>query len=137
MKKSQIKNVIVNETKNGYVVQLPTGKTKKYKTLAGAEKCAVRETVVLPVPYIVMANTYFWSSQGSASGRRSNEKRHQSDINEFCERVSRIPTVYASGSYIESCRNVYKSMTYQVNLKSTNITGLIGECARWGLTLVK
>lgn len=93
------------------------------------------------IPNIITANTYFWSSGGSASARRYNEKRHNATIEEFANYVSVIPTIKVSGDYSETCKNVYKTMSYEVLRKgefiSTNLTGLIGECARWGLTLVK
>jgi hypothetical protein len=137
LQKSKIKNVHLNETKTEYIVKSPDGKTKIYKTLRGAETRARLVQCTISIPSIVTANTYFWSSQGSASGRRSNEGRRQSEIDDFCLLVNVVPGVETSGSYSESCNNVYKSMSYEVNGRSTNLTGLIGECARWGLNLVK
>lgn len=90
------------------------------------------------IPSIVTAKTYFWSPEGSASGRRYKEKRRQEEIDEFAEEVMKVvPTVKIEGSYSESCRNVYKSMTYYVNGRRTNLTGLIGECKRNDVILVK
>jgi hypothetical protein len=137
MKKSTIKNVHINDDKTGYVVRYPNGKTKTYKTLRGAETRAILVQCSEYIPGVVVSNTYFWRPDGSASGRRNNEARRQAEIDDFCSLVNRVPTVEASGSYEESCKNVYKSMSYEVNGSSTNLTGLIGECARWGLNLIK
>lgn len=35
------------------------------------------------IPYILTANTYFWSSSSSASGRRYNEAKRESEIESF------------------------------------------------------
>jgi hypothetical protein len=137
LKKSTEKNVFLNDDKTGYVLQMPHGKTRNYKRLNSAEGAALITRVYVNIPDIITANTYFWQPHGAASGRRSNENRRQSEINDFCSRVNVIPTVFASGEYSESCKNVYKTMTYKVNDKTTNITGLIGECARWGMILEK
>jgi hypothetical protein len=137
LQKSKIKNVHLNETKTEYIVKSPDGKTKTYKTLRGAEARARLVQSNVSIPSIVTANTYFWSSSVSASSRRRNEDRRQTIIDEFCARVNAVPGVEASGSYAESCRNVYKLMSYTINGRNTNLTGLIGECARWGLNLVK
>lgn len=137
LQKSDEKNVHMNTDKTGYVVQQPNGKARDYKRLSSAEARATLVQVKLPIPSIVTANTYYWQPQGSASGRRSNERRHQGTIDLFCRQLNNLPTIEAEGFYEETCRNVYKAMKYAVNGKSTNLTGLIGECARWGLELVK
>ena len=137
-----MKNITINKKEKTFTVNLPKGKKCVYKTLKGAETCAVRELVTINIPAVVTANTYFWSSQGSASGRRSNESRHQNTIADFCLSVNAlVPTVQAEGTYRETCSNVYKSMTYRVFKNSewvlTNITGFIGECTRHGVQLIK
>lgn len=137
LEKPTEKNVFLNAEKTGYYVQMPNGKTRDYKRLNPAEGRAVLTRVYVDVPEIVMVNTYFWTPDSNASGRRSNENRRQSEIDNFCAIVNAIPTICAEGSYLESCKNVYKSMTYEVNGRTTNLTGLIGECARWGMILAK
>lgn len=137
LQKPEHKNVIISDTKDGYVLRLPNGTTRAYKQLKAAEKAAAKTKKVLAAPSIVTANTYFWSPCGSASGRRSNERRRQAEIDIFCDIVNEIPTVYARGDYSESCNHVYKTMEYQVRNRKSNITGLIGECAKWGLVIEK
>ena len=131
----------ISKAGDGYVVRTPDGKTKNYKTLAGAVKHAEKVEKRLDVPMVVTANVYFWRPAGKADGRRSNEKRRQAEINGFCEAVERIPTILAEGSYSESCNHVYRTMRYRVDrgkgFQTTNLTGLIGECRRWGLILEK
>jgi hypothetical protein len=134
------KSVTVNDDMT-FTVRMPNGKTKTYKTISGAIACAEKTAVKIEVPYIVTTNTYFWTPQGSASGRRSAEKRRNAELEQFSDQFEKVPTVYVDGSYSESCKNVYKSVVYKVRRDgewlSTNLTGFIGECAKWGITLLK
>jgi len=136
-----MKNVIENKRAKTFAVKTPNGKEKVYKTRAGAEAWAEKHNESHSIPEIVTANTYFWSPACNASGRRGNEKRRESEIENFCHIFARIPTIRVEGFYQETGGHVYKSMTYEVSKKgewkTTNLTGLIGEAARWGITLVK
>lgn len=136
-----MKNVIENKKEKTFTVQLPTGKTKVYKTRRGAEACATKNNISINIPGIVTANTYLWHTGGNASQRRRNEERYQGDIDDFARRVSVVPTIDVEGSFSQSCKNTYKTISYNVTKKGemvkTNLTGLIGEAARWGITLVK
>jgi hypothetical protein len=136
-----MKNITENKKAGTFTVQTANGKTRTFKTRRGAENHARKNIINIEVPQIVTANTYFWSPNGSASGRRSAERRREAEIENFSIQLSVIPTVRVSGSYRETCSTVYKSMEYQVckngEWKNTNLTGLISECARWGLILTK
>lgn len=136
-----MKNVFENKKEGTFTVQTPNGKTRVFKTLRGAENHAAKHARIIQVPQIVTANTYFWSSAGNASGRRSNEKRRNAEIEAFVNEFSAIPMIIVEGDYRETCSNVYKSMGYKIlkndEFVSTNLTGFISECARWGLTLIK
>lgn len=134
------KNIKENKRDKTFTVQLPTGKVKVYKTLKGAENCVRRNNITIDLPSLFTANCYFWSPQGSASGRRSNERRHEATIKDFFALVL-VPTADGSGVYYETCGNVYKSIRYCVRRnsewKNTNLTGFIGECAQWGVEIRK
>lgn len=136
-----MKNVKENKRDKTFTVQTPNGKTRVFKTRKGAENHAEKHARSIVIPMIVTANTYFWTSGGNASSRRYNESRRNDEIQNFIDQLDRIPTVSVSGEYRETCGNVYKSMSYEVrkgeSWKSTNLTGLMGECARWGITLIK
>ena len=136
-----MKNVTVNRKEGTTTVYLPTGKIKVYKRNSSAITFAEKNQIKINIPDIVTANTYFWTSSSNASSRRSNEKRRQGEIDGFANRLNVIPTIEVKGTYNESCKNVYKGMTYKIlrkdSWKETNITGLIGEAARWGIELVK
>jgi len=76
------------------------------------------------IPYIMTANTYFWTPAGSASGRRSNEKRRNAEVQAFIEKYRE--QLEAAGieidfDYNESCRNVYKRCRITRNGKRSNI----------------
>ena len=135
-----MKNVIENKREKTFTVQTVAG-VKTYKTRRGAENFARKHAVVIDIPMIVTANTYFWTSGGNASTRRYNEQRRTDEIQNFANQLDRVPTVTVQGEYSESCKNVYKSMTYEIRKNGewrvTNLTGLIGECARWGVELRK
>jgi hypothetical protein len=136
-----MRNIKENKKEKTFTVQTPDGKTRVFKTRKGAENHALLRGVTVQVPYIATANTYFWHPQGSASGRRSSEKRRTSEIEDFAAVFEKIPTIMVSGSYSESCNRVYRRMFYEVLRKGewvdTNLTGLIGEAARWGITVDK
>lgn len=79
------------------------------------------------IPSILTANTYYWNPAGSASGRRSNEKRHNSDVARFI--AANRESLDAAGivikfDYSESCHNVYKTCTITRNGKRSNITAV-------------
>lgn len=135
-----MKNIIENKKAGTFTVQTANGKTRVFKTRKGAENHAAKHAVTVQVPMFVKANTYFWTPSGNASGRRSNEKRREAEINSFANAFAAIPTIRVAGSYRETCGNVYKSMDYIVMRKgeweNTNLTGLIGEAARWGIELI-
>jgi hypothetical protein len=136
-----MKNVKENKREKTFTVQTANGDVRVFKTLRGAENHARKNEKTVCAPAIVTANTYFWTPAGNASGRRSNEDRRMKEIEDFGNAFSTVPTIRVSGEYRETCKNVYKSMSYEVlkngEWKSTNITGLTGECARWGINLVK
>lgn len=136
-----MKNIIENKKEKTFTVQTSNGKTRVFKTRRGAENHAAKHSHTIDIPRIVTANTYFWTPAGNASGRRSNERRREAEIEDFASLFDTVPTITVEGSYRETCGNVYKSMSYQVlkkgEWKPTNLTGLIGEAARWGITLVK
>lgn len=136
-----MKNIIENKKAGTFTVQTANGKTRVFKTRKGAENHAAKHAVSLQIPGIVTANTYFWTPSGNASGRRSSERRRNAEIELFANVFDAIPTIRVYGDYRETCGNVYKSMSYEVlrkgEWKSTNLTGLIGEAARWGIALIK
>ena len=71
------------------------------------------QTTAIELPSILTANTYFWTPSSSASGRRSNEKRHADEVQRFLD--THAVALEAAGvtvefSYSESCHNVYKSV---------------------------
>jgi hypothetical protein len=135
MKKSNFKNITTDRKNKCYIVTIGK-KIKTYKTLAGAEKFALKNRVKITAPSIITANTYFWSPQGSASGRRSNERRHQDTgdafINEVYQYTKGVDLEFA---YDESCRNVYKRFSVRIDGKNSNIKGLAGALAKCGVTL--
>ena len=136
-----MKNVIENKKEKTWTVQMPNGKTKTYKTLRGAEACAARNNIRIIMPEIVTANVWQRRPSGSASGRRSAERRRNAEIQAFCRIFEAIPTLEAEGVYQETCTHIEKHMAYRVYkddvLKNTNLTGFINEAARWGIELVK
>lgn len=137
-----MKNVIENKKEKTFTVQYSGGKTKTYKTKKGAESFAEKNAIKINIPNIITANTYFWHSASSASTRRYNEKGYQGQIDDFAARVMKhVPSVIVSGSFSQSRKNTYKTMWYQIvkngEPTTTNLTGLMGECAKWGVELVK
>jgi hypothetical protein len=135
MKKSEFKNVVLDKKNKCYIVTVGK-KIKTYKTLAGAEKFALKNRVKITAPSIITANTYFWSPQGSASGRRSNERRHQDTGDAFINEVYQYTKgVDLEFTYSESCRNVYKNFSVHINDKKSNIKGLAGLLAKHGVSL--
>jgi hypothetical protein len=82
------------------------------------------------------ANTYFWSSSGSASSRRSNEQKRLDEVKAFLVNNGFVTAEEGNSvtgerdgltvafSYSESCRNVYKHLTITRNGKRSNITAL-------------
>ena len=79
------------------------------------------ETTSIELPAILTANTYHWTPSGTASGRRSNEKRHAAEVQRFLDQHA--DAINAAGlsiefSYSESCNNVYKHLEiYQNGVK--------------------
>lgn len=136
-----MKNIIENKKAGTFTVQTANGKTRVFKTRRGAENYAAKHAVKIDIPMILTANTYFWSPSGNASGRRSNERHRNAEIELFANVFDAIRTIRVTGDYRETCSNVYKSMDYKVmrngEWKNTNLTGLIGEAARWGVELIK
>lgn len=136
-----MKNINENKRAKTFTVQTPDGKTRVFKTLRGATNHANKHNKTFKVPTVVTANCYFWSPQSHASGRRSSERRQEGYIESFISAAKHIPTVFVEGSYRETCGHVYKQMSYKVKRngewRSTNITGFIGECAKWGLIFEK
>jgi len=136
-----MKNVKENKREKTFTVQTTKGITRVFKTRRGAENHARREAKTIQIPMIVTANTYFWTSGSNASSRRYNENRRNAEIESFASEFNSIPTIRVEGEYSETCKNVYKRMEYAIwkngEWKSTNLTGLIGEAARWGITLIK
>jgi len=128
----------VTKKKGIWFVTLPSGKVKEYKTETGALACAERVNVTIDIPSILTANCYFWSPSGNASGRRTNEKRHAETVDEFINRLRKLTKKSdweIDFSYDESCKIVYKSVTYSVDGKTTNITGFIGWMPMTGYSI--
>ena len=85
------------------------------------------ETPAVEIPSIMTANTYFWTPSGSASGRRSNEKRRNGEVAEFLAENAdalKAANVEVNFSYSESCHNVYKSCKITRNGKRSNVTAI-------------
>ncbi len=85
------------------------------------------QTPAVSIPDILTANTYFWSPAGSASGRRSNEKRHNGEVERFIQ-ANRV-ALDAAGitirfDYSESCSHVYRTFKVFRNGKKSNITAI-------------
>lgn len=85
------------------------------------------QTTTPHIPEILTANTYFWTPAGSASSRRSVEKRRNNEVAQFIE--ANQEALNAAGieinfSYSESCKNVYKSCKITRNGKRSNITAV-------------
>ena len=93
-------------------------------------------TKTINVPQIITAKTYFWTPSGSASGRRSNEKRRLAEMEDFVNSLPALKNVEIKFDYSESCRNIYKSFTIFRNGKKSNILGLRAECRKHGVELV-
>lgn len=79
------------------------------------------------IPEILTANTYFWTPSGSASGRRSNERRRIGEVTAFVE--ANAAALAAAGieiefGYSESCHNVYKRCCITRHGKRSNITAV-------------
>jgi len=136
-----MKNVKQNKKQNTWTVTLPNGNTKTYKTERGALNCAAKNAVQLDIPAILTANCYFWTPNGSASGRRSNENRREGEASIFVKALAKLTGKKAPWnlhfSYEETCKNVYKTVTYEIDGNTTNITGFIVGMARRGITLIK
>lgn len=84
-------------------------------------------TTTIEIPAIMTANTYYWTPSSSASGRRSNEKRHAETVQRFLD--THAEALAAAGvtvefSYSESCNNVYKHLAVYKHGKKSNITAL-------------
>lgn len=96
---------------------------------------------VIAEPSILSANTYFWSANSSASGRRCKEKKVLSEVVGYLRgigftvkaRTDEYAAIHASTefagqvvsvvfSYSESCANVYKSLCVSRDGRPSNIT---------------
>ena len=131
-----MKNVTKNKKDKTFTVCTPDGKTKTYIREAAALAYAVKSEVSITIPSVVVANTYFWRPQGSAGGRRANEKRHNATMERFIARLVNVP-MELDCDYSESCNNVYKSFTvHKPNGKKSNITGLKSAAEKIGIILV-
>lgn len=95
------------------------------------------QTPVIAEPSILTANTYYWSPNGTASGRCSNEERKTNDVAAYLKSLGFQITKQDSNNvlaengeievhfhYSESCRNVYKSLCIFKGGKKSNITAL-------------
>lgn len=99
----------------------------------------------IKVPTIITANTYFWTSSASASGRRYSEEKKHNEVREFLlacglEEFNGYFTnhqgLHVSFSYSESCKNVYKKFAVVRNQKNSNIRGLAAELKKQGIELI-
>ena len=63
-----------------------------------------------------LKNSYFWSPNGNANGRRNAEKRN----NDYYE--NNRYGISAKNSYSESCKNVYYKGIFVVDGKYTTVT---------------
>lgn len=129
------KNVKRNKKEKIWTVQTFDGKVKTYKTERGALARAKKLYHEVFMPPIIKANTYHWSPSGSASSRRSKEEYRMNQMRVFADQFKRIPTIELTYHYEESCRIVRKKFIVEINGKKSNITGLIGEAARWGIEI--
>lgn len=94
----------------------------------------LNQTIV--IPEILTANTYFWKSSQSASGRRSNEIKRQNQVSEFFKEngfeveINGDNVTATKGElkcvfhYSETCKNVYKLFSIYKSDKKSNITQL-------------
>ena len=90
------------------------------------------------LPSILTAKCYFWSPSGTASGRRSNERRKEAEVAVFAAEVAAVlPGTDIDFDYTESCKIVYKHVTYRIPTGSTNLTGYIGYAKRHGVIINK
>jgi hypothetical protein len=62
-----------------------------------------------------LKNSYFWSPNGNASGRRYAEKKYN-DIYE-----NKMYGIYAENRYRESCKNVYYKGVFYIDGKKTTV----------------
>jgi hypothetical protein len=63
-----------------------------------------------------LQNSYFWSPNRNANGRRNTEKRYN-DIYE-----NKMYGIYAENRYRESCKNVYYKGIFYLDGKKTTVT---------------
>lgn len=63
-----------------------------------------------------LKNSYFWSPNSHASGRRSAEKRNNDKFE--CDFLN----ILAENNYSESCKNVYYHGYFYVDGKKTTVT---------------
>ena len=88
-------------------------------------------------PSILTANTYYWSPESTANGRRKNEERRTNDVANYLSDLGFEVTEHDSNNvlaqldeievrfhYSESCKNVYKSLAIFKGGKKSNITAL-------------
>jgi hypothetical protein len=79
------------------------------------------------LPEILTANTYFWRPAASASGRRSNERRHSQEVlnwlNQHKDELDQAG-ITVDFTYSESCHHVYKSLTIYQYGRRVNINAL-------------
>lgn len=89
------------------------------------------------IPDFLIKKTFFWSPGGSAAQRRANEKRRNAEIEAFLSALPQIPGLEVYAGYSESCKNVYKTFSVYRNGKKSNVRGLIAECKKHGVELIK
>lgn len=85
------------------------------------------QTITPYIPEILTVNTYFWSPGRTASQRRSNEERRNSEVARFIEQnkaALEAAGIVIDFEYSESCRNVYKRCVITRNGKRSNITAV-------------
>jgi len=88
------------------------------------------------IPEILTANTYYWSANSSADGRRRAEEKRQSQVASFFQSIgfqvnrngdnviAEKDGICAEFHYSESCKNVYKTFSVTRNGKRSNITAI-------------
>jgi hypothetical protein len=63
------------------------------------------------------SKSYFWTPPGSASGRRSDEKKNTFEVNIHFDKV-----LYSYSSDVDhSCKNVYYTGTFELNDEKKNV----------------
>lgn len=105
---------------------------------------AIEAVKQIKTPGIISANTYFWTPNRAASGRRYSEKKQYGIVENFLTECGLTEkndwfvndSVEVRFYYKESCSNVYKSFEVYRNGKKSNIRGLAAELKKKGIELV-